>query len=1404
MTVMQNLETYPNGEPIVNKKVLLKLWSAPAYSSAGEFSVEAIGEVKTDADGYWEADLEPTDDLVPTGQVYLAEIVFRGGTIQHRFTVPDVGTVEWIGDHLADVPGALPTAALSAHLTDPGAHGGIVHPNLAAHDALGLATQAELAVLDDEVGAVFTSTVALDGRLDTIEALGPLVQNSIVDAKGDLIAGTAADTVARLPVGTNGFVLTADSAEAIGMKWAAAAGGGGGADPTKVPIEQVQTADTALNVFKVQPSNVARGPFNFTVFNVGGNHAMYFGYNSAEQGNKFLASEHSFKWVHESAFGGWNESYTEYLSPDGTVSFRPWFLAIDKTTNVVQTHEFVGPPFTFKTIAGDGLFQITTTGVLKGFGAAGTDPTWEIHAAAGRSAALAMYANGVQNFLLTSVDANLAILRMNSKNLMQITANSSISALGLGNLAGFSAGVLSIFMDDMINPAVDGGKWWAGIVTKGCVVPRQANDHWRWISSDDSPLGRINKDGFFITKKNAAIPDADLAVGELALWYDHTVDSAAVRFRAKDSAGTALTPALAVPTSPHQTEGLGTPGLIVGSNPRTGLCQTPNIWGDQSIMMVLGGYKSLLFHTESGGAVTHISGRASNRLMISSDSAIVFMAQTNHYEFEGNSAGDIHIVPYKAGTADGKTVTFLTDDATVPATPLAVQRKGVTTVDLFQIKSAAGGIMSALDKDGVFTATQTTTTRKFLFTLQPSTAGVGHFSLSSVGSDFSGTIDYVMDLGYNIRNTVTNEPSFSAATIEHDFNEGGFHWLEAYNEYFGKDAPAGATITNRALTSNVVTITTSTPHGLTAGMGVQISGIDPVFDGNTVVASAPTPTTFTYSRTAANVASAPSGGAIGRTVYRPFFFGISRANGQLVRTQYLAGLGGFQIMNWDTRSEIANFSNNVANLYTSTLVIKSQADRPQLIFQVGNNSDLVLSSDANYTASIRVNNQQIMSWGRYGTQGIVTINDLDPVANLWVKGSHVDTNVLALAPFSAASNAAIVRIYNHDRSVTYGGFDKDGVLYTPQTTTTRRDIFRIQPTTAGVGAFSAGSVGTEFNGTMDYVFDIGYNARRVVNTEPSFTFTIESDYEPVEGTHALEAYFEYFSADGSVSYRPIMFFINRATNALSVSHKAETLQFQTIAGVNYLVVQPGQSTLSGPTNVEHNLSAGAGGQAQYRHIINGAPAFTIQSPATYVTAMHVNNVEILRIQRNGSWSNVSIGGDTLAIAALSVRPTTAGLVGTIIQGADGQTANLQEWRSFADVVIANVSPTGGATFSNLQVLGPHVSGTGVANFKGSGGFGYFSVDTTANAGNDYAGFLLRLGGTKRAEFAMNQAVQDLDFYNHYHADVPILSLTNAGLARFTGDVEITDTTKGIILKRPDGTRVRVTVDNSNALITTAL
>jgi hypothetical protein len=62
----------------------------------------------------------------------------------------------------------------------------------------------------------------------TLGSSGSVATDTIWDAKGDLAGGTGANAASRLAVGSNGQVLTADSAEATGLKWAAAAAGGSG------------------------------------------------------------------------------------------------------------------------------------------------------------------------------------------------------------------------------------------------------------------------------------------------------------------------------------------------------------------------------------------------------------------------------------------------------------------------------------------------------------------------------------------------------------------------------------------------------------------------------------------------------------------------------------------------------------------------------------------------------------------------------------------------------------------------------------------------------------------------------------------------------------------------------------------------------------------------------------------------------------------------------------------------------------------------------------------------------------------------------------------------------------------------------------------------------------------------
>jgi len=62
-------------------------------------------------------------------------------------------------------------------------------------------------------------------------------------------------------------------------------------------------------------------------------------------------------------------------------------------------------------------------------------------------------------------------------------------------------------------------------------------------------------------------------------------------------------------------------------------------------------------------------------------------------------------------------------------------------------------------------------------------------------------------------------------------------------------------INNKALTSNVATLTTTTAHGLCTGMQIVISSVDATFNGEYRITGVPTTTTFTYAKTASNVAS---------------------------------------------------------------------------------------------------------------------------------------------------------------------------------------------------------------------------------------------------------------------------------------------------------------------------------------------------------------------------------------------------------------------------------------------------------------------------------------------------------------------------------------------------------------------
>lgn len=118
----------------------------------------------------------------------------------HLYAKAD-GLLYWKDDAGTEYP-VSQAVDLAAHLADTSD----------AHDA------SAVSVLDS--GAHFTGTdvEAVLAELFTAIAGGG-IPATIADAKGDLIAATAADTVARLAVGSNGQRLEADSGASAGVAW---------------------------------------------------------------------------------------------------------------------------------------------------------------------------------------------------------------------------------------------------------------------------------------------------------------------------------------------------------------------------------------------------------------------------------------------------------------------------------------------------------------------------------------------------------------------------------------------------------------------------------------------------------------------------------------------------------------------------------------------------------------------------------------------------------------------------------------------------------------------------------------------------------------------------------------------------------------------------------------------------------------------------------------------------------------------------------------------------------------------------------------------------------------------------------------------------------------------------------
>ena len=196
---------------------------------------------------------------------------------KHDISTATVGAIG-----TANTEGAATSMARSDHTHDHGAQtSGTLHADVIASGASGFQTGADKTKLDGiETGADVTDSVNVD-------AAGAVMESDYV-AKGAILAATAAATPSSLAVGSDGDVLTADSVEASGVKWAAAKVAAFANYYNNAQYVGITTTASTLPFPDTRIANAAftiDGSGEEVTINTTGTYRIDFGASSAETGN---------------------------------------------------------------------------------------------------------------------------------------------------------------------------------------------------------------------------------------------------------------------------------------------------------------------------------------------------------------------------------------------------------------------------------------------------------------------------------------------------------------------------------------------------------------------------------------------------------------------------------------------------------------------------------------------------------------------------------------------------------------------------------------------------------------------------------------------------------------------------------------------------------------------------------------------------------------------------------------------------------------------------------------------------------------------------------------------------------------------------------------------------------------
>jgi len=190
-------------------------------------------------------------------------------------------------------------------------------------------TPDDTALVKDGAAAIRSLGTAIDTTV--FNNAGAAIAKSIVDAKGDLIVGSAADSVARLAAGTNGYYLSANSSATNGVEWVAAPTGGSYTLLSTTTLSGTETSVTGISgsyqdLF-IEVYGVTFSTSNFSP-SLGLNSAGTFRY--ARLGTSYLTSDSTTQelnnqevnWLYTSASNYLSFSIQDYTTTDRFKSFQ--------------------------------------------------------------------------------------------------------------------------------------------------------------------------------------------------------------------------------------------------------------------------------------------------------------------------------------------------------------------------------------------------------------------------------------------------------------------------------------------------------------------------------------------------------------------------------------------------------------------------------------------------------------------------------------------------------------------------------------------------------------------------------------------------------------------------------------------------------------------------------------------------------------------------------------------------------------------------------------------------------------------------------------------------------------------------------------------------------------------------